>query len=63
MEEHKVTAAIILAAGDGTRMRSAIPKVLHPFAGRTFLNRVIDAMSGVNPTELAVVVPVSYTHL
>ncbi|RFD80282.1 bifunctional N-acetylglucosamine-1-phosphate uridyltransferase/glucosamine-1-phosphate acetyltransferase [Gardnerella vaginalis] len=56
MEEHKVTAAIILAAGDGTRMRSAIPKVLHPFAGRTFLNRVIDAMSGVNPTELAVVV-------
>jgi len=56
VEEHKVTAAIILAAGDGTRMRSAIPKVLHPFAGRTFLNRVIDAMSGVNPTELAVVV-------
>ena len=56
MEEHKVTAAIILAAGDGTRMRSAIPKVLHLFAGRTFLNRVIDAMSGVNPTELAVVV-------
>ncbi|WP_250309550.1 bifunctional UDP-N-acetylglucosamine diphosphorylase/glucosamine-1-phosphate N-acetyltransferase GlmU [Gardnerella sp. Marseille-Q2328] len=56
MEEHKVTAAIILAAGDGTRMRSAIPKVLHPFAGRTFLNRVIDAMAGVNPTELAVVV-------
>ena len=27
-----VTAAIVLAAGEGTRMRSATPKVLHPFA-------------------------------
>ena len=56
MENHNVAAAIILAAGDGTRMRSTTPKVLHPFAGKTFLNRVMDAMAGVNPKELAVVV-------
>lgn len=56
MEEHEVAAAIILAAGDGTRMRSTTPKVLHPFAGKTFLNRVMDAVAGVKPDELAVVV-------
>ncbi len=58
MEKHNdnVAAAIILAAGDGTRMRSTTPKVLHPFAGKTFLNRVMNAMAGVNPKELAVVV-------
>lgn len=56
MENHNVAAAIILAAGDGTRMRSTTPKVLHKFAGKTFLNRVMDAMAGVNPKELAVVV-------
>ncbi|PKZ58202.1 bifunctional UDP-N-acetylglucosamine diphosphorylase/glucosamine-1-phosphate N-acetyltransferase GlmU [Gardnerella vaginalis] len=58
MEKHNdnVAAAIILAAGDGMRMRSTTPKVLHPFAGKTFLNRVMDAMAGVNPKELAVVV-------
>lgn len=51
-----VAASIILAAGDGTRMRSTTPKVLHKFAGKTFLNRVMNAMAGVNPGELAVVV-------
>lgn len=56
MENASVAAAIILAAGDGTRMRSTTPKVLHEFAGKTFLNRVMDAMAGVNPGELAVVV-------
>ncbi len=56
MEKNKVAAAIILAAGEGTRMRSATPKVLHMFAGKTFLNRVMDAMIGVNPGKLAVVV-------
>ena len=56
VKEHNVAAAIILAAGDGTRMRSTTPKVLHLFAGKTFLNRVIDAMYGVNPNNLAVVV-------
>lgn len=56
MENASVAASIILAAGDGTRMRSTTPKVLHKFAGKTFLNRVMNAMAGVNPGELAVVV-------
>lgn len=56
MEKHDVAAAIILAAGEGTRMRSATPKVLHNFAGKTFLNRVMSAIAGVKPNKLAVVV-------
>jgi len=38
-------AAIVLAAGQGTRMRSRIPKVLHPLAGRTLIDHVLDALS------------------
>jgi len=33
---------VILAAGQGTRMRSALPKVLHPVAGKPMLGHVID---------------------
>lgn len=51
-----LSAAIILAAGEGTRMRSSMPKVLHTFAGRTFLNRVMDSVAALNPGTLAVVV-------
>ena len=42
-------AAIVLAAGQGTRMRSRIPKVLHPLAGRAMIDHVLDslAMAGV----------------
>ena len=43
-------AAIVLAAGQGTRMRSRIPKVLHPLAGRSMIDHVLDALerAGVN---------------
>ncbi|KFI45174.1 bifunctional UDP-N-acetylglucosamine diphosphorylase/glucosamine-1-phosphate N-acetyltransferase GlmU [Bifidobacterium biavatii] len=51
-----LSAAIILAAGEGTRMRSANPKVLHTFAGKTFLNRVMDSVAALEPDTLAVVV-------
>lgn len=51
-----LSAAIILAAGEGTRMRSANPKVLHTFAGKTFLNRVMDSVAALDPATLAVVV-------
>jgi bifunctional UDP-N-acetylglucosamine pyrophosphorylase / glucosamine-1-phosphate N-acetyltransferase len=39
-------AAIVLAAGQGTRMRSRIPKVLHPLAGRAMIDHVLDALAG-----------------
>ena len=51
-----LSAAIILAAGEGTRMHSSTPKVLHKLAGRTFLDRVMHAVAGVQPKILAVVV-------
>lgn len=40
-----ITAAIVLAAGQGTRMRSALPKVLHPLAGRPMVGHVLDALA------------------
>ena len=40
-----ITAAIVLAAGQGTRMRSALPKVLHPLAGRPMVVHVLDALA------------------
>ena len=51
-----LSAAIILAAGEGTRMRSNKPKVLHTLAGKTFLNRVMDSVAALDPDTLAVVV-------
>ncbi|NEG70259.1 bifunctional UDP-N-acetylglucosamine diphosphorylase/glucosamine-1-phosphate N-acetyltransferase GlmU [Bifidobacterium choloepi] len=51
-----LSAAIVLAAGEGTRMKSNIPKVLHTFAGKTFLRRVMDSVTALEPDRLAVVV-------
>ena len=56
MASSALSAAIILAAGEGTRMKSSKPKVLHTFAGKTFLNRVMDSVAALNPGTLAVVV-------
>ena len=39
------TAAIVLAAGQGTRMRSRLPKVLHSVAGRPMIDHVLDALN------------------
>ncbi|CAE6802029.1 Bifunctional protein GlmU [Paraburkholderia aspalathi] len=47
---------VILAAGTGKRMRSALPKVLHPLAGRPLLAHVIDTARALKPTCLVVVV-------
>ncbi len=50
------TRAVILAAGQGTRMRSRLPKVLHEVAGRPMINWVIESVRSVNPDEIVVVV-------
>jgi bifunctional UDP-N-acetylglucosamine pyrophosphorylase/glucosamine-1-phosphate N-acetyltransferase len=48
--------AIILAAGQGTRMRSATPKVAHPIAGRPVLRHVVDAARAAGADDIVVVV-------
>ncbi len=48
--------AILLAAGEGTRMRSSLPKPLHPVAGRSMLARALVALGGAGANEIAVVV-------
>lgn len=48
--------AIVLAAGEGTRMRSARPKVLHPLAGRSLLAHVLTAVKDAGVTATALVV-------
>jgi bifunctional UDP-N-acetylglucosamine pyrophosphorylase / glucosamine-1-phosphate N-acetyltransferase len=47
---------IVLAAGEGTRMRSAMPKVLHPLAGQTLLAHVLRAAPKGVDASLAVVI-------
>ena len=48
-------AAIILAAGQGTRMKSALPKVLHKVAGLPMLGHVIAALRGAGVERIVVV--------
>jgi bifunctional UDP-N-acetylglucosamine pyrophosphorylase/glucosamine-1-phosphate N-acetyltransferase len=48
--------AIVLAAGEGTRMRSSLPKVLHAIAGRSLLAHVLDAVAEAKVTATAVVI-------
>lgn len=48
--------AVVLAAGQGTRMRSTVPKVLHPVAGRPLVGWVLRALGGADPAHTVVVV-------
>lgn len=50
------TAVLVLAAGAGTRMKSATPKVLHAIAGRSLLSHSLHAASDIDPDHLVVVV-------
>jgi bifunctional UDP-N-acetylglucosamine pyrophosphorylase/glucosamine-1-phosphate N-acetyltransferase len=52
----RVAAVIVLAAGEGTRMKSATPKVLHALGGRTMLGHVLAAAEELAPEHLLVVV-------
>ena len=47
---------VVLAAGLGKRMHSALPKVLHPLAGRPIVSYVLDAARSLEPRAIAVVV-------
>ncbi|MBI9000025.1 bifunctional UDP-N-acetylglucosamine diphosphorylase/glucosamine-1-phosphate N-acetyltransferase GlmU [Corynebacterium sp. CCM 9185] len=49
-------AVIILAAGAGTRMKSATPKMLHRVAGRTMLAHALHAAAGLRPADIITVV-------
>ena len=46
---------VILAAGMGKRMQSALPKVLHPLAGKALLSHVIDTARTLSPTSICVI--------
>ena len=46
---------VILAAGMGKRMQSALPKVLHPLAGKPLLQHVIDTARSLKPSKLCVI--------
>jgi bifunctional UDP-N-acetylglucosamine pyrophosphorylase/glucosamine-1-phosphate N-acetyltransferase len=48
-------ATVVLAAGKGTRMKSARPKVLHPVANRPMIRHVLDAVATLGPARTVVV--------
>ncbi|MBV8933985.1 MAG: bifunctional UDP-N-acetylglucosamine diphosphorylase/glucosamine-1-phosphate N-acetyltransferase GlmU [Kutzneria sp.] len=56
MPEGGQLSAIVLAAGEGTRMRSSTPKVLHRVAGRSLVEHAVRAAAGIDPDHLVVVV-------
>lgn len=55
MTSHNPLSAVVMAAGLGTRMRSAVPKHLHPLLGRRMVDWVIDAARPLSPSPLVVV--------
>lgn len=55
-ERAKERAAVVLAAGLGTRMKSSLPKVLHTINGKPLVRYVVEAVSAVSPQRIVVVV-------
>lgn len=51
-----MVAVAILAAGKGTRMKSSLPKVLHPVGGVSMVERVLNSVAGLEPTHQLIVV-------
>lgn len=56
MSPDRPAAVVVLAAGEGTRMRSSIPKVLHQVGGRSLVHHAVAAAEGLEPEHLVVVV-------
>ena len=56
-------AAIILAAGMGTRMKSDLPKVLHPFANKPMIGHLLDTLSAISAEKTVVVVAPGMTQV
>ncbi|MQS06708.1 bifunctional UDP-N-acetylglucosamine diphosphorylase/glucosamine-1-phosphate N-acetyltransferase GlmU [Streptomyces alkaliphilus] len=56
MSSTRPAAVIVLAAGEGTRMKSATPKVLHEICGRSLLGHVVASARHTDPGRLVVVV-------
>jgi len=52
----KKLSVLILAAGQGTRMKSRWPKVLHPVAGQALLHHVVSSAKGLKPTAVSVII-------
>ena len=55
MDDNLHINVVILAAGQGTRMKSALPKVLHPLAGQALVQHVINTSKTLNPEIINVV--------
>ncbi|MFD3933192.1 bifunctional UDP-N-acetylglucosamine diphosphorylase/glucosamine-1-phosphate N-acetyltransferase GlmU [Streptomyces sp. NPDC058614] len=56
MSANRPAAVVVLAAGEGTRMKSATPKVLHELCGRSLVGHVLAAARELEPENLVVVV-------
>ncbi len=56
MSPDRPAAVVVLAAGEGTRMRSSIPKVLHEVGGRSLVHHAVGAAEGLEPEHLVVVI-------
>ncbi|MER6705388.1 bifunctional UDP-N-acetylglucosamine diphosphorylase/glucosamine-1-phosphate N-acetyltransferase GlmU [Streptomyces fumanus] len=56
MSVNRPAAVVVLAAGEGTRMKSATPKVLHDICGRSLVGHVLAAAGELEPEHLVVVV-------
>ena len=46
---------VILAAGKGTRMKSSLPKILHPLGGKPIIEHVLDTARSLNPMKIHLV--------
>ena len=55
-ETPQPAAVIVLAAGQGTRMKSALPKILHPLGGKPMVGHALAAARELEPVHVAVVV-------